>query len=150
MTAANTFRSAKIHSKMAVYTEVTDEELTAFLDQYDLGQVTAFKGIAEVARIWQVPTRAALETLDDLHCWTPAHLDMRFGYKPDNPLYLVAVRCSRLKDAKTISHHAAYTGCKSWFDLRPDDQIDEASGMEPVIDDPTFATLLERIDTAMA
>ncbi len=32
---------------MAVYTEVTDEDLTAFLDQYDLGQVTAFKGIAE-------------------------------------------------------------------------------------------------------
>ena len=32
---------------MAVYTEVTDEDLTAFLDQYDLGEVTAFKGIAE-------------------------------------------------------------------------------------------------------
>ena len=32
---------------MAVYTEVSDEELNAFLGQYDLGQVTAFKGIAE-------------------------------------------------------------------------------------------------------
>ena len=32
---------------MAVYTEVSDEELRAFLTQYDLGQVTAFKGIAE-------------------------------------------------------------------------------------------------------
>jgi len=32
---------------MAVYTEVSDEELSGFLTQYDLGQVTAFKGIAE-------------------------------------------------------------------------------------------------------
>jgi homoserine kinase type II len=32
---------------MAVYTEVSDEELKDFLAQYDLGEVTAFKGIAE-------------------------------------------------------------------------------------------------------
>ena len=32
---------------MAVYTEVTDEALAAFLANYDLGQVLSFKGIAE-------------------------------------------------------------------------------------------------------
>jgi homoserine kinase type II len=32
---------------MAVYTEVSDEDLNAFMAQYDLGQVTSFKGIAE-------------------------------------------------------------------------------------------------------
>ena len=32
---------------MAVYTEVSDEELRDFLAQYELGEVTAFKGIAE-------------------------------------------------------------------------------------------------------
>jgi homoserine kinase type II len=32
---------------MAVYTEVSDEELQAFLQHYDLGEVTSFKGIAE-------------------------------------------------------------------------------------------------------
>ena len=32
---------------MAVYTEVTDEALGAFLALYDLGRVTSFKGIAE-------------------------------------------------------------------------------------------------------
>ena len=32
---------------MAVYTEVSDEDLTAFLGQYALGEVTSFKGIAE-------------------------------------------------------------------------------------------------------
>jgi homoserine kinase type II len=32
---------------MAVYTEVTDEALTAFLALYDIGSLTAFRGIAE-------------------------------------------------------------------------------------------------------
>jgi homoserine kinase type II len=32
---------------MAVYTEVSDEDLTGFLAQYGLGEVTSFKGIAE-------------------------------------------------------------------------------------------------------
>lgn len=32
---------------MAVYTEVSDEALTAFLAQYDIGRLTAFRGIAE-------------------------------------------------------------------------------------------------------
>ncbi|MBL8588897.1 MAG: homoserine kinase [Methylobacteriaceae bacterium] len=32
---------------MAVYTEITDEELAAFLARYDIGRVLSFKGIAE-------------------------------------------------------------------------------------------------------
>jgi homoserine kinase type II len=32
---------------MAVYTEVTDEELSAFLATYELGDVLSYKGIAE-------------------------------------------------------------------------------------------------------
>ena len=32
---------------MAVYTEVTDEDLRAFMSRYDLGEVVTFKGIAE-------------------------------------------------------------------------------------------------------
>ena len=32
---------------MAVYTDVADEDLAAFLDTYDIGEALAFKGIAE-------------------------------------------------------------------------------------------------------
>ena len=32
---------------MAVYTEVTDEDLTAFLERYDCGALSFYKGIAE-------------------------------------------------------------------------------------------------------
>jgi homoserine kinase type II len=32
---------------MAVYTDVSDEELEAFIGSYDIGALTSFKGIAE-------------------------------------------------------------------------------------------------------
>ena len=32
---------------MAVYTEVTDEELRAFLETYDVGSLMSYRGIAE-------------------------------------------------------------------------------------------------------
>jgi homoserine kinase type II len=32
---------------MAVYTDVSDEELQAFIDGYNVGALTSFKGIAE-------------------------------------------------------------------------------------------------------
>ena len=32
---------------MAVYTEVPDEELFAFVEGYDIGEVLSYKGIAE-------------------------------------------------------------------------------------------------------
>ncbi|RME99144.1 MAG: homoserine kinase, partial [Alphaproteobacteria bacterium] len=32
---------------MAVYTEVSDEALEAFVDSYDIGELLSFKGIAE-------------------------------------------------------------------------------------------------------
>src|SRR3546814_3253196 len=44
---ANTRRKAHPGRSMAVYTPVTDDELQAFLAEYDLGEVTSFAGIAE-------------------------------------------------------------------------------------------------------
>ncbi|MYK58075.1 MAG: homoserine kinase, partial [Rhodospirillaceae bacterium] len=32
---------------MAVYTQVADDELAAFLDAYDIGALVSYKGIAE-------------------------------------------------------------------------------------------------------
>jgi homoserine kinase type II len=37
----------RIPTTMAVYTEVTDEDLEAFIASYDIGELTSFKGIAE-------------------------------------------------------------------------------------------------------
>ncbi len=98
---------------------------------------------AHATDVWRVPDRTRLEQLDDLHCWTAAHLDMRFSYKPQNPLYLVAVRTYRLDRAKTVKNHAQYAGCKSWVPLRTGDEVDDAGS--PVRTDAQHAAIVQRV-----
>ena len=60
---------------MAVYTEVSDEELQAFLARYDLGDVTSFKGIAE-----------GVETQEDIDAIRALGCRMFQGYAIARPL----------------------------------------------------------------
>ena len=106
------------------------------------------QAVGEVGRIWQVDRREVLDTLDDLHPWSPQYLDMRFNYKPDRPLYLLAVRVSRLNRPCTICAHAQYAGCRSWIALRPGDEVDDQDA-RPVLDDDAFNALVTRIDKAL-
>lgn len=105
----------------------------------------AFRGLGEAAKIWQVPSREAFDQLDKLHCWSPAQIDMRFDYKPDRPLYLMAVRAYQLVQPRTVTNHAEYAGCKSWVALRPGDGVDDG-GAVPVIADDAFAGILGKVD----
>ncbi len=109
----------------------------------------AIDGYAEVVKVWAVPSRPAFERLDDLHPWSSEYLDMRFGYRPDRPLYLVALRAYRLAHPTTIRYRAAYAGCKSWVPLDGDDRIDP-EGATPAMDAPTLRHTIERIDAAFA
>lgn len=111
-------------------------------------QVT-LRGLGEVNHIWQVPSRGAFDQLDDLHCWSRPQIDMRFHYKPDRPLYLMAVRVYRLADEKTVDNRPAYAGCKSWVPLAPEDAVDDR-GAQPVVDDEQFGALIERVNRAFA
>lgn len=106
------------------------------------------EGIGEAARIWEVPSRNAFDTLDALHPWTAEQIDMRFNYHPENPLYLVAVRAYRLAQPKTIQAGVVYGGCRSWIPLTPDDAVDD-TGATPVMGDEPFEAILEQIDKEM-
>lgn len=106
-----------------------------------------FKGFGEVAKIWRVPDRGTFDLFDDLHCWASAQIDMRFNYKPDRPLYLVAVRAFLLREPKTVSNLRQYGGCRSWVPLRSEDAIDE-SGATPVLDEATFSAITSRVEQA--
>ncbi len=107
------------------------------------------RGYAEAARIWQVQSREAFDQLDDLHCWTREQIDMRFNYKPDRPIYLLALRAFRLPQSRMIANQPRYAGCRSWVDLDEADAIDE-SGATAAISDDDFAALLERIEMSLA
>ena len=99
-----------------------------------------------VTDICKVSSRDQVDRLDDQHIWTSALIDMRFNYKPQNPLYLVLVRAYRLPAEVTLPNTPAYAGCKSWVPLET--PVD-TSGATPVLNDAAYAakrqTILDRI-----
>jgi hypothetical protein len=106
-------------------------------------------GVVTPETIWPVPSREAFDQLDDLHCWTTPQIDMRFNYKPERPLYLMAVRVYRLPEAKTIANRETYAGCKSWVPLEAGDEVD-VTNAQPVLEDAAFERVLERINRAFS
>src|SRR5687767_4389669 len=89
-----------------------------------------------VTDIVQVGSRARMDTLDDEHVWAPPLIDMRFNYKPENPLYLLLVRAYRLPQPAVVDNTPAYAGCKSWVPL---DHPLATGGATPVLDDVKYA-----------
>lgn len=97
---------------------------------------------ADALDIIQLKQRAQMDALDHEHIWTPPLIDMRFSYRPQNPLYLLIVRAYRLADAKTIANSPAYAGCKSWVPLT---ETLDSRGATPAIADEQFKERVESI-----
>jgi hypothetical protein len=99
-----------------------------------------------VTDILQLDSREQMDALDAEHVWTPPLIDMRFNYRPDNPLYLLLVRAYRLGQPVTIANTIAYAGCKSWVPLT---QPIETAGATPVLDEAAYSArrqaILERL-----
>jgi hypothetical protein len=109
-------------------------------------QIT-IRSAAEVSDIIQLSSRAQMDALDLEHIWAPPLIDMRFNYRPKNPLYLLIVRAYRLASAVTIQNTPEYAGCKSWVPLaKPID----CAGAKPVLDDAEFGQRRDRICKSLA
>ena len=100
-----------------------------------------------VTDILPVPSRAVMDSLDDEHVWTPPLIDMRFNYRPKNPLYLLLVRVYRIHEPVVVENTPAYAGCKSWVPL---EQEIATGGALPVLDDVRYEhrrrSILERMN----
>jgi len=108
-----------------------------------------FSAAAEVTDIARLRSRAEMDALEDEHVWTDPLIDIRFNYRPANPLYLLLVRAYRLPQPVTIENTPAYAGCKSWVPLEGPVQT---AGAMPVIDDRAYDArrrrILQRLDAA--
>jgi hypothetical protein len=101
---------------------------------------------AEITDIIRIKDRRQIAAIDDHHIWLPALIDMRFNYKPENPLYLILLRAARLSEPVTIRNTPAYAGCKSWVPL---DKPVSISAATFALSDSDFnarrVTILERL-----
>ena len=99
-----------------------------------------------VTDIVRLQSRQQMERIDDEHVWTAPLIDMRFNYRPENPLYLLLVRAYRLHTPVTIANTPAYAGCKSWVPLDHEIQAGDALA---VVDDVKYdvrrKSILDRI-----
>ena len=102
---------------------------------------------AEIADIVRVPSRDAMDAIDAEYIYLPPLIDMRFSYKPHNPLYLLIVRAWRLASPVTIVNTPAYSGCRSWVPL---DRAIDVVGSIPALDEAAFAARRESIARTLA
>lgn len=109
----------------------------------------ALEVAGEVTDIIQLRSRRQMDALDDQHIWAPPLIDMRFNYRPDNPLYLLLVRAYRLRAPVTIDNTPEYAGCRSWVPL---EQAIDVSGASPALTDEQYQSrrrlIRDRLDHA--
>ena len=121
----------------AGYTPLNDEP----------GEV-AIAAAGVVIDIIQLKSREQMSRIDDEHIWTSPLLDMRFNYRPENPLYLLLIRAYRLHAKVEIANTPVYAGCKSWVPLELPVELGDVS---PVLDEVKFEmrrkSILERVGT---
>jgi hypothetical protein len=96
----------------------------------------------EVTDILPVAHRSQVDKLNDEHIWTDALIDMRFSYKPQNPLYVVLVRAYKLASPVTVANTPAYAGCKSWVPLT---ETVSTAGAVPALDDAYYNARRDRV-----
>ncbi len=108
--------------------------------------ITAAGVVTDIARL---KSRRQIDAIDDEHVWTPPLIDMRFNYRPTNPLYLLLVRAYRLPHPVPLANTPAYAGCKSWVPLN---ETVELGATLPVLDDVTYerrrTSILDRMENA--
>jgi hypothetical protein len=81
----------------------------------------------EITDIIPLKSREQMRRLDAEHIWSDALLNMRFNYRPWNPLYLLLVRAYRLSQPVEVVNTPAYSGCKSWVPLENAVSCDNAT-----------------------
>ena len=140
-----------LHSHMPVdvvviYLGTNDAGDRYSLPAENVGQIQNFLAshpafsLVPMAGVWK-------DAIEDEHIWTSPLLDMRFGYRPENPLYLLLVRAFRLPDPATVENTPAYAGCKSWVPL---EEPISTAGATPALDDASYAKRVEAIKAIMA
>ncbi len=70
---------------------------------------------AEITHVFQITQAEVLAALLPLHIWNQQFATERSRWKPQHPLYGLALRVHLLSSPQEIGYRAEYGGCKSWI-----------------------------------
>ncbi len=121
-----------VHQKLEMLKPETHAAFEAKTAEPQQVTITAAGVVSDILRL---ESREQMDRLEEEHVWAAPLIDMRFSYKPDNPLYLMLVRAYRLHEPVMLANTPAYAGCKSWVPL---DGPVATGGALPVLDDVKY------------
>lgn len=104
----------------------------------------------EVVRTWTLHDvagdAAALERLAPLVVMPAETLGARFRFRPDQALYVLAVRVWELPRPAGVRFQEAYAGCRSWLSV--DEEID-VDGSRAVLDESALQAKIDAVDSLL-
>jgi hypothetical protein len=101
----------------------------------------------EVARTWRVQDAEALERLAPFAGLPWETLAARYRFRPDQALYVIAVRAFALPELATVAYREDYGGCRSWVSV--EEEID-TEGSLAVLEETELAAKIESIEALLA
>jgi hypothetical protein len=101
----------------------------------------------EVVKTWRVSEQEKLYRLEPHVVMPRETLDARYRFRPDQALYVIAVRTFALARPATIAQKPEYVGCRSWVSV--DDEID-VEGSAPALGEAELSGLIAGIDALLA
>jgi len=100
----------------------------------------------EVVRTWTVGDAEQLSRLASLVVLPQETLQARFRFRPDQALYVIAVRTWELAAPVVVAYREEYGGCRSWISV--EEEID-VEGSRPVLDDEALDARMAQIDSLL-
>lgn len=116
-------------------------------------QAITLKAWAEITHIFLTDEADKVAALSAFHIWQPQLAQARLKWKPQQPLYVLALRVYRLPEPVRVPWQAAYGGCRSWIDLEPGIEVDtavDAMEAEAAIATPQYLDQLNALESALA
>ena len=101
----------------------------------------------EVVRTWEVRDLDALHRLEPLVVIPWETLEARYRFRPDQALYVIALRTWRLAAPAEVAYREDYGGCRSWISL--DDEID-VDGSVPVLGEAELQAKIESVEALLS
>lgn len=101
----------------------------------------------EVVETWMVSDFETLERLAPMVVMPAETLLARYRFRPDQALYVVAVRAWKLARPAQVQFSEPYAGCKSWISV--DDEID-ISDSTPVLDEVQLGAKIDEVAAALS
>jgi hypothetical protein len=99
---------------------------------------------AEVVKTWRVGEQP--EHLAPFVVIPPETLEARYNFRPDQALYVIAVRTYALAQPAEVQHRDEYGGCRSWISV--DDEID-IDGSVAVLSDAELHARIAAVESQL-